>query len=153
MEKRSRTNLLLGLSLALLLGLGLWWGPQLAPPRDQTLPVSTCDLNQGACSARLPGGGELVVEMGPRPIPVLKPLQIHARLNGYAAKAVRVDFSGVGMDMGFNQSSLKQSAPGQFTGQGNLPVCVTGAMSWQVSFLIEGQGGTLAVPFHFSTGN
>lgn len=153
LEKRTRTHLLLGLALASLLGLGLWLGPQRLPPRDQTLPVSTCDLNQGACSVRLPGKGVLQVEIAPRPIPVLKPLQIQARLGGLAATGVQVDFSGVEMDMGFNQIRLKPTAPGQFAGQGNLPICVTGAMNWQVSFLIEAPGGTLAVPFRFTTGN
>jgi len=123
------------------------------PPSAQTLPVSGCDLNQGRCSASLPGGGRLEVELAPRPVPVLKPLQIQLRLEGHEATRVVVDFSGVEMDMGFNQITLKPAGPGQFVGQGNLPVCATGAMRWQLAVRIEGPSGSLAVPFHFMSGH
>ena len=153
MTRSARINSLLFLLLAFLLGLGYWLGPRLAPRGEQVLPVSPCDLNQGSCVVDLPGGGRLRVEITPRPIPVLKPLDVRLQLEGREAGRVRLDFSGVEMDMGFNQVSLGSLGGGRFAGQGNLPVCVTGAMRWQAAFLIETGSGSLTVPFHFTTGH
>lgn len=153
LNKSHLTSLLLGLGFLGLLGLGYWLGPRLAPARDLTLPVPACDLNQGPCRVALPGGGHLVAEISPWPIPVLKPLSVKVSLEGYEASAVLLDFSGVEMDMGFNQVSLEAGPLGQFSGRGNLPVCVTGRMRWQASFILQGPGGRLAVPFHFDSGS
>lgn len=152
-DRKALINSLLFLLLAGLLGLGYWLGPQLVPKGEQVLPVVACDLNQGPCTVELPGGGRVRVEIGPRPIPVLKPLDVQLALEGFQAEKVQLDFAGVEMDMGFNQVSLKPQGEGRFAGQGNLPVCITGAMIWQAAFLIEGRGGSLTVPFHFTTGN
>lgn len=159
-KKTNFINALLAAGLLLLLGLGYWFGPQLGSLGSKgaggttTLPVSPCDLNQGACTVALPGGGRLVASIGPRPIPVLKPLHIEVNVQGRSVSGVRLDFSGVDMDMGFNQTELKpgeSSRAGElrFTGRGNLPVCVTGKMRWQVIFILDEGGASLAVPFHF----
>ncbi|MCX8145068.1 MAG: hypothetical protein N3C59_01885 [Azovibrio sp.] len=153
MTRNARINLLLFLLLALLLGLGAWLGPRLARSGEQVLPVVPCDLNRGPCALDLPGGGRLQVEITPRPIPVLQPLALQVSLAGRAAKTVRLDFSGVDMDMGFNQVSLRPLGGGRFAGQGNLPICITGAMRWQAAVLIETDSGSLSVPFHFMSGH
>jgi hypothetical protein len=151
-KKHLFTHLLLVLALALLLGAGYRFLPRLTPRGDQVLPVANCDLNQGACVADLPDGGKMRVEITPRPIPVLRPLNISLSLEGYAVQAARLNFSGVGMDMGFNPITLKENAGGQFTGQGALPVCVNGRMRWQATFILENAQGSLAAPFQFDSG-
>lgn len=152
MQKSTRTNLLLALALGLLLSLGLGLGPQLLPKRDITLPLSDCDLNQERCTVALPDGNSLSIDISPRPIPPLKPLDIQVRLQGVAAKGVQLEFTGVKMDMGFNRSTLKAIAPDHFVGQGNLPVCMTGRMRWQATIFVETARGTLAIPFQFDSG-
>lgn len=152
-DRKACITSFLFLLLAALLGAGYWLRPQPVPGGAQVLPVLPCDLNQGPCMADLPGGGRLRVEIAPRPIPVLKPLDVRVALEGFQAEKVQLDFSGVEMDMGFNQVSLKPLGEGRFAGQGNLPVCVTGAMLWQAAFLIEGRGGRFSVPFRFTTGH
>ncbi|MDR3324036.1 MAG: hypothetical protein LBS89_07530, partial [Zoogloeaceae bacterium] len=88
----------------------------------------------------------------PRPIPVLKPLHIRLALAGATAKRVQVNFSGVEMDMGFNQITLQKGETGEFTGLGNLPVCVSGKMRWQATITLEDPAGTFAIPLQFATG-
>lgn len=147
---RSRT---FGLALAFLglLTLGSLWRAQGRPQGAPALAVSACDLNRGACQVELPGGGRLTAEITPRPIPVLKPLAVRLTVAGRRIDAVRLEFSGVEMDMGFNQSVLA-ATDGGFVGTASLPVCVSGRMRWQAVFHIEGPDGRLDVPFQFDSG-
>jgi hypothetical protein len=86
-----------------------------------------------------------------RPIPALKPLMVALALEGHAARRMRLNFSGVDMEMGFNPITLREESPGQFKGQGNLPVCVSGPMRWQATFILEDDQGSLAIPLRFTT--
>jgi hypothetical protein len=124
-----------------------------APGKVTDLPAgSPCDLQHGPCSTRLPNGGRLEFSIGPRPIPVLKPIRLQARVAGVAARSVEVDFAATDMDMGFNRVALKPAGDGNFTGQGMLPVCVRNRMSWRASVLIDAGGGAkLSIPFLFDT--
>lgn len=134
-------------------GLGYALAPLLSPKTDVALPLSECNLNAGPCRAELPGGGRLEFSIAPHPVPALKPLTLEARVDGIKADKVEVDFAGVDMKMGYNRPLLAAAgAPGRFSGQGNLPVCVTGTMIWQATVLVESGGKNIAVPFRFETG-
>lgn len=141
--------------LLLLIGLA-WQGPQLLKAWRMAnrveLPLSDCDLNLGPCRATLPSGAELVLEVSPRPIPVLLPLQFKLRLSGQRADQAVVDLTGVDMEMGFNRITLRPKDDGVLEGQGSLPVCVQGRMVWQAQVLL-GQHGEIAVPFRFASGH
>lgn len=155
MKKSVLLTLLLLVLLAVLFGAGMWLGPKESGPQSlqsQVLVHVNCDVNQGPCKVILPNGGYLVMTIAPHPIPVLKPLSIEVELDGYEAQSMQVDFSGVDMDMGFNRVKLLPSAPGRFSGQASLPVCITGAMHWRASLVMEGQGGVLTLPFVFDAG-
>ena len=152
MKKSVLLTVLLLVFLAVLFGIGMWLGPRESMPPSQVLVHVDCDVNQGPCKVILPNGGYLVMTIAPHPIPVLKPLSIEVELDGYEAQAMQIDFSGVDMDMGFNRVKLLPSAPGRFSGQASLPVCITGAMRWRASLVMEGQGGILTLPFVFDAG-
>jgi len=95
----------------------------------------------------------LTIDITPRPIPVLKPFEVRATLEGRSADSIKLDFSGVNMDMGFNQVDLKKDENGVFIGRAILPVCTTGRMRWQANFSIR-SGETVEVVFlHFETKN
>lgn len=147
---RSRT-FWLALAFLGLLALGGLWRASGRLAGAHTLAVAACDLNRGACSVDLPGGGRLTAEITPRPIPVLKPLAVRLTLAGRKVDAARLEFSGVEMDMGFNQVVLT-ATDGGFVGSASLPVCVSGRMRWQAVFHIEGPDGRLDVPFQFDSG-
>jgi len=110
-----------------------------------------CDLQRGPCTAPLPGGGRIEFGITPRPIPVLQPLQLQARLDGIAARVVIVEFTGADMDMGINRVAMKAEGSGRFSGSAMLPVCVRNRMAWLATVRLQTNQGQIAVPFHFET--
>lgn len=123
--------------------------PLLTPKTDLNLPLSTCDLGQGACMIALPEGGQVEVEISPRPILALKALQLRASVVGAEVSKVEVDFSGMDMNMGFNRPILENTGNGKFSGQATLPVCITGKMPWEATVLITRGRTVIAAPFRF----
>jgi hypothetical protein len=142
------------LALILIGVVGYKLSPFLLPKADVTVnPDPGCDLQQGACSAQLPGGGRLKFSLTPRPIPVTAPLEMLVVLEGATAEKVAVDFAGVSMNMGFNRPGLNPAGAGKFSAQATLPVCITGRMSWQATVLVESGRTRIAVPFRFEAGH
>ena len=141
------------LALILIGVMGYKLSPLLLPKADVTVnPVAGCDLQVGACSALLPGGGRLSFALLPRPIPPALPLEVVVDIEGASADQVAVDFAGVSMAMGYNRPVLASAGPGRFAGQVTLPVCVTGRMTWQATVLVETGRTRVAVPFQFEAG-
>lgn len=139
---------LLILIIAATLGFKYW---KMAHP-DQTLTAqvdAACDLHQGTCAATLPDGGRIELEITPRPIPLLRPLEIRAKITGMEARKVEIDFSGVSMNMGFNRPVLKAAGNQVFTGQATLPVCITGRMEWRASVMVNTGEAQVVAPFRF----
>ena len=143
---------LIGILLILLVVVvGYKLSPLLLPKSDLTVePDAACNLQEGACSASLPGGGQVTLTIGTRPIPLVKAFPVTVEAGG--ASRVEIDFAGLDMDMGFNRPLLQERAPGVFVGEATLPVCVTGRMSWQATVLVDLPGSRVAIPFRFVTG-
>ena len=110
-----------------------------------------CDLHQRPCDAHFPGGGRVQFALEPKSIPPLKPLRVQVRIADIEASGVEVDFTGVGMNMGFNRPRLQSTAAGRYEGEATLPVCVRERMDWEARVLVRTQRGLLAAPFRFST--
>lgn len=119
---------------------------------DVALPLSTCDLNRAPCRVTLPDGTELIAEITPRPIAVMRPLTVRLNWSKGEGKSVNLDLTGVDMEMGITRSLLQETGPGQYLGQTTLAVCVTGAMRWRVEFILDNGEGRIIVPFEFSAG-
>ena len=111
---------------------------------------AACDLNASDCAVDLPAGGRVELSISPRPIPVVKPLQIDVRVTGTVAQRVELDFSGRTMDMGPNRTVLAAAGDGNYRGSAMLPVCVTGRMDWRATLFVDTERGRLAVRFGFS---
>lgn len=138
----------------ILLGVAGYRASSLLAPEDHLkLPLSACDLQKTACNAALPGGGSVRLELVPRPVRVVEPMEVRVDLEGVAANRVEIDFAGVGMNMGLNRQPLEKIAPGRFAGRANLPVCITGSMTWEATVLIEVGRMRAAVPFRFDVGH
>jgi len=116
---------------------------------DVTLAVSSCDPGLQACTAVLPGGGQLELSIAPRPIRPLRALDLSIRISGLEARQVELDFAGSDMQMGYNRPVLVD-ADGHFTGRTTLPVCVSGSMVWVVTALVSMDGGRVAIPFRLT---
>jgi hypothetical protein len=126
--------------------------PLLNPELAAVAPVDPeCDLRAGPCVGKFPDGTEVSFSIEPRTIPLVKPLQLKARVNGVSAQGVEVDFVGLNMEMGFNRSRLKAEGEGGFSGTGVLPVCIMTVMQWEARVLVQTEQGLIAAPFRFST--
>ena len=126
--------------------------PLLNPQIVATAPLDPqCDLRQGACTARLPDGGEVRLELDPKTLPLLEPLRIAVDVEGLRALGVEVDFAGVDMNMGYNRPALAAEGTGRFVGTTVLPVCVRHRMDWEARVLVRTPEGVVAAPYRFST--
>ena len=142
----SLESLAIVLALACLAALADKLAPRQPPSGTQTVEAPACDLNAQPCAAELPGGGRVELSITPRPIPVVKPLQVNAHLVGVTAEAIEIDFAGASMDMGENRLRLVADGHGSFSGTAMLPVCVSGRMTWQATLQIA----NVAVRFRFA---
>ena len=143
---------LVALGLGVSLAAGYWFfRDYFNPPQAVELQPDGCDLQQQACRRSLPGGGEMVFEIRPRPIPLVSPLKLRVEVKGIPVRRVEVDFAGLNMNMGYNRPRLREVAPGRFEGEGYLPVCIRERMEWEAKVLLHLPGRVLAVPYRFDT--
>jgi len=145
---------LIGLLLiALVVVVGYKLSPLLLPRADMVVqPDPACNLQRQSCAVTLPSGGTVELAMGTRPIPMVRPFEVQVATSGFSPSRVEVDFAGIEMNMGLIRPELAARGNGRFAAQATLPVCITGAMDWQVTVLIENGGERIAIPYRFSSG-
>ena len=73
------------------------------------------------------------------------------KLDGVAVSKAEVDFTGIGMDMGYNRPTLEPITKTQFKGKAILPVCVRSKMDWEAKVLLQTERGLIMAPFRFFT--
>lgn len=153
MRKKLLIDLIGGLLIALVVVIGYKLSPLLLPQADAVVqPDPACDLQRSDCTVDLPDGGKMTLSLGGKPVPLVRPFAIVVQTSGDEPSRVEVDFEGVDMNMGLNRPQLLAAGNGRFVGETTLPVCVTGAMAWQATVLLDFEGRQVAVPFAFSTG-
>lgn len=141
------------LLIALVVVVGYKLSPILLPKSDVTVfPDARCDLHKEDCAVVLPDGGRLELSFGTRPIPLAKAFRAAVKVSGSTAQSVLIDFDGVEMKMGLNRPQLTDQGGGLFAGEVTLPVCITGAMEWQATVLLETAGQSMAIPYRFISG-
>ena len=142
------------LLIALVVVVGYKYSPLLLPKADVVVqPDPACDLQRQACRVQLPAGGSVELAMGTRPVPMVKPFTVEVRAAGFSPQRIEVDFAGIDMNMGLNRPELVARGDGLFSGEATLPVCITGAMDWQATVLIENGSERIAIPYRFSSGS
>lgn len=154
MKKKILMDVIGILLIALVVVVGYKLSPLLLPRADVVIqPDPACNLQRQACAVKLPSGGSVELAMATRPIPMVKPFEVRVTTRGFAPGRVEVDFAGIEMNMGLNRPELAARGDGRFVGQVTLPVCITGAMDWQATVLIETGGERIAIPYRFSSGS
>lgn len=112
---------------------------------------ANCDLRQGKCTSPLPRGGHVSFSIVPEELPILRPLTLEVVVDGVSVSDVEVDFIGVGMDMGYNRSTLDSVTGSRFSGDAVLPVCVRSKMDWEARVMLQTDDGVVVAPFRFYT--
>lgn len=154
MNKKILIDVIGILLIALVVVVGYKLSPLLLPRADVVIqPDPACNLQRQTCAVTLPSGGRVELSMAPRPIPMVRPFEVQVTTSGFAPGRVEVDFAGIDMNMGLNRPGLAARGDGRFSGLVTLPVCITGAMEWQATVLIETGGERIAIPYRFSSGS
>ncbi|WP_242335993.1 FixH family protein [Anaeromyxobacter sp. SG66] len=107
-------------------------GAPTADPRRAAAGESAapCDLGRGPCTLPLDGGGEVTLELGPRPLRTMRTLAVAAEVRGAPGAAVEVSFAMNGMEMGRNASALAPAGEGRHAGKAVLVRCPSGRRDW-----------------------
>jgi nitrogen fixation protein FixH len=104
---------------------------------------AACDAGSGPCTRPLAGGGEVTLELSPRPLRTMAELSVRVLLRAPAgageADRVDVSFEMPGMDMGENRTALSRTGPGRWEGTAVLVRCPSGRRGW-VADVAVGRG-------------
>ncbi len=117
----------------------------------QLEPSNQCSLHKGACDVSTPAGGKITLSITPRPIPLVKEIQINVTTQSIDTQSVKVDFKGTTIKMTPNLVTLVQQSKSTYTGQGLLPICIRNSMEWQATVIIQTDEGIIKAPFLFTT--
>lgn len=92
MNKKLLIDLIGILLIALVVVVGYKLSPILLPRADVVVqPDPSCDLQRQACGEAQPAGGSVELEMGTRPVPMVKPFELRVTTGGFAPGRVEVD--------------------------------------------------------------
>jgi FixH protein len=107
---------------------------------------TACDLGAGPCTAPLAGGGEVSLELRPRPLRPMTDLEVTAEVREggapLAGAAVSVRFEMKGMQMFPAEARLAPAGPGRHAGRAVLVRCPSGRRDWTVTVQVTPPGGT-----------
>jgi nitrogen fixation protein FixH len=138
----------------------------------RVVAIAPCDLESGPCTRPLGDGGEVTLELGPRPLRTMSELSVRVSLRGPMARRredvarsagvpreVSVSFSMPGMEMGTNRVVLGLGPLDPATGRARGPDaggtavlvrCPSGRRAWVAEVSVERKGGdtrTARFPF------
>lgn len=111
--------------------------------------LPACDLAASPCARPLTGGGEVVLELSPRPLAAMRELGVRVVVRGATATsalgaardAISVSFSMPGMEMGENRVALSPAGDGAWGGKAVLVRCPSGRRDWVVQVDVTPAGG------------
>lgn len=106
---------------------------------EASMQALNCDLNQGECKALSAQGQSISLQITPKPVPILKPIQIEAQLQGFTSQPeqIQVVLEGLNMYMGMQRAWLKPSTNnGHYSGTLQIPSCQEHDMQWKVTLLL-----------------
>ena len=109
-----------------------------------------CDLHVSACEATLNDGSLLSLEIEPKSIPLMKPLQFKVT-STIDVPSMEIKLFATNMNMGLHTITLKQTSKGTYEGEGMLPTCIMGNMIWQANVILNQLTQSQGAIFTFKT--
>jgi hypothetical protein len=110
--------------------------------------LEACDLAAGPCTRALPGGGDVTVDLAPRPLRTMQELALRVELGPGASGVapaggdVSVSFSMPGMEMGENRARVAATGPGRWEGKAVLVPCPSGRRGWVADVRVARPGAS-----------
>ena len=113
--------------------------------------TNACDLHTSTCEVTLKDGSLLSLDIEPKTIPLMKPLQFRVTSN-IDLPSIEIKLFATNMNMGLHTIALKQTSKGVYEGEGMLPTCVVGNMIWQANVILNQPTQSQGAIFIFQTG-
>ena len=120
--------------------------------------VEACMLHLEPCSASLPAGGSMIVEVSPRRPQPTDTLRLNVSFDQVEPSTVGVRFKGVNMKMGYLEHYVYELQRNQalapailFDGNAGVFACSSNLMEWLVLVRVELDNTLYEVPFKFET--
>ncbi len=98
-----------------------------------------CNIDSGTCAKRI-GAAEIILDITPRPVKVMKELSFTVTLRGKTADRLILDLGMPGMYMGKNRVMLEKTAAGTYKGKGVIPRCPSGRKLWRAAVYLPDAG-------------
>jgi len=111
-----------------------------------------CHLEKGACSIVLKDGSDITLSITPRPISVMKPIEIAVKTKGINLDSLKLKVYATNMNMGLIEKSLDKTAENSYKGKITLPSCIVGNMIWNVNIIANKPTKSIGATFEFKTG-
>ena len=132
-----KTNLVLGLGLLLLVGVGYWLSGERGRVPEQVVTVpDQCRFSAEPCAVVI-GGRSIVFRVMGQAAPLVK---FTIEVRGAGLERVSADFEMKGMQMGSNRYLLKRGSGGRWRVDVMLPVCASGRRDWLAHYDIQLEG-------------
>lgn len=118
---------------------------------------SECNLSSDeVCVAQDQTGHRVSISLSPRPVPILKDVQVTAAVMGFEAiRTARISIEGLNMYMGIQiiplQIAQNKDADIQLTGSLQLPICTSQMMEWQATLILQTENREYRAAFPFTT--
>jgi len=111
-----------------------------------------CNLQDGACSVTLKDGSNITLSINPRPIPLMKPIELSVKTKGINLDSLKLKVYATNMNMGLIEKSLGKTAKNSYEGRITLPTCIVGNMIWNVNIIANKPTKSIGATFEFQTG-
>lgn len=127
--------------------------------RTVRLPrVTDCALHLETCSAKLPQGGLVRLDIEPKTPGPTDPLRVKADFEGIAPGSAGLRLKGIDMEMGYLEyfvhelgQTRSDESGSSFAGSAGVFACSMSLMRWQVFLQFDLDGTTHEIPFAFET--
>ncbi len=111
-----------------------------------------CDLQKEACSVILEDGSDVTLSINPRPIPLMKPIELTVKTKNINLDNLKLKVYATNMNMGLIEKSLTKRGKNTYKGEITLPTCIVGNMIWNVNIIANKPTKSIGATFEFQTG-
>ncbi len=113
-----------------------------------------CDLQKNLCMGEITNTNKFQLEIKPRPIIANQKQKAILRIQDSSWIPEEIDFTGVGMEMGYNRPVFTKSGDNEFTADFILEACASGEIQWKALVLLKTEDKKkYGIPFYFKVGS
>jgi hypothetical protein len=115
-----------------------------------TLPLSSCDLQRGACDISLPDGSHLRLQVPDTPILPNAPFVVVAKDVPSTTLLLEIEIHSVSVPSAKARAEFAD-AGSSFSASIRLPLCTNNASTWELTLLFVAAGQLYRQPMQFQT--